>query len=285
MVVVKLKWELVEENDKVLLILPDICRYKNFTNPHILNAFRESVKKIKCKFVVVIIPNLIFTQRNILKYEELYDNEFQWLSNVSLLNDTTFLDYHNESVMYILQDTTSFIDTSFFSKIVINTLNCDELCIRQLKSLHIPLHYGICVFEEIINMSIFLNGTISLIIGKTEEKISKESMVDMIFNCSGKFIKNSISYEEPTICIDVFSDLIYRLDKLKTIPIFIGEFSFENSQIETRWNSYFTKKICIYDISAYETLKPIANYRLSKDIPNLLKMFYSQNSDLLHINL
>jgi hypothetical protein len=130
-----------------------------------------------------------------------------------------------------------------------------------------------------------MNGSISLIIGEIKTPINQEKPVDLIFNCSGFFIKDSVSYEESIICIDVFNDLIYRLDELDTIILFIGKFTFDNAEIEKRWNAYFTKQKCIYDTDAYETLKPKMHYRLSKDVPNLLKMYHSQKSDLLGIHL
>jgi hypothetical protein len=284
MVVIKLKWDIVEEYDKVLLVIPDICVY--YTHQEIINSFRESIQKIKCKFLVIVTNKNI--TKHILKYEELYDKEFQWITDISTLENEEFLKHNNQDIAYMLQnrDFLTNNNTTFFTKIIINTLDCEEIFIRNLKSLKVPIHYGICVFQEIINMNIFMmNGTISLIIGKTSTPIVVGENVDLIFNCNGHFIKGAISYEEPIICIDVFSDLMYRLGQINTTPIFIGEFSFYNSRIETRWNSYFSKKLCIYDIDAFQTLKPQKNFRLSKDIPNLLKMFHSKVSDILQINL
>jgi hypothetical protein len=281
MIVVKLKWDIIEKEDRVLLILPND---HSLTHPDIISIFRETIKKIKCAFVAIIIPH--FNDNDILKYEELYDTEFQFLKNVSSFKNDDFLKHHNSNVMYILQDTASIMCTSFFTKIIIDTLNCSEVFVQQLKSLNVPIQYGMCVFNEIITMNIFMKGTISLIVGEIKNTLFfPEKKVDMIFNCSGFFIKNSVAYEEPTICIDVLHDLTYRLNEMNTIPIFIGKFRFDNPQIEKLWQDYFTKTICIYDIDAYETLRPTENYRISKDIPNLLKMYYSNKSDLLCIHL
>jgi hypothetical protein len=65
--------------------------------------------------------------------------------------------------------------------------------------------------------------------------------------------------------------------------LFIGKFAFDNAEIEKRWHTFFTKQKCIYDTDAYETLKPKKHCRLSKDVPNLLKMYHLQKSDLLGI--
>jgi hypothetical protein len=275
MIVVKLNWDIIEEDDKVLVILPEETE---FTHPDIVATFRESIHKIKCEFVVAMISN--FNEDDILKYEELYDIEFQLLKNVALLKNNRFLKHHNKSVVYILQGDTKI--TPFFTKVVINTLNCDKLTF--LKELKIPMHYGMCVFNEIITMNVFMKGSISLVIGETRRPFVNEEPVDLIFNCSGFFIKDSVSYEESIICIDVIHDLIYRLEKLDTIVLFIGKFTFDNADIEKRWNTFFTKQKCIYDTDAYETLKPKTNSRFSKDVPNLLKMYYSKKSDLLGIN-
>ena len=274
MVVIKLNWDIIEEDDRVLLILPNDT---DFTHPDIVATFRESIHKINCEFVVTIISN--FKEADILKYEELYDTEFQLLKNLELLKNTHFLKHHNSSVVYILQQDMMKI-TPFFTKVVINTLNCD---VKFLKELKIPLHYGICVFNEIITMNIFMKGSISLVIGETIKPFIHDKPVDLIFNCSGFFIKDSVSYEESIICIDVFNDLVYRLEELDTIVLFIGKFTFDNAEIEKRWHTYFTKQKCIYDTDAYETLKPKAHCRLSKDVPNLLKMYHLQKSDLLGI--
>ena len=128
-----------------------------------------------------------------------------------------------------------------------------------------------------------MKGSISLVIGETKKPFIQDKPVDLIFNCSGFFIKDAVSYEEPIICIDVFNDLVYRLEELDTIVLFIGKFTFDNSEIEKRWHTYFTKQKCIYDTDAYETLKPKAHCRLSKDVPNLLKMYHLQKSDILGI--
>ena len=264
MIVVKLNWNIIEEDDRVLLILP---RETDYTHQDIVATFRESIQKIKCKFVVVIISS--FKKEHILEYEELYDREFQLLKNVALLKNEDFLKYHNNDTIYVLQDTKSIMTTPFFTKVIINTLNCNHLFVRQLKVLKIPIQYGMCVFNEIITMKLFMNGSISLIIGEIKTPINQEKPVDLIFNCSGFFMKNAVSYEEPTICIDVLHDLTHRLKELDTIHVFIGKFTFDNADIEKKWNTYFEKKRCIYDTFAYETLKPKTNYRLSKDISNL----------------
>lgn len=279
MIIVKLKWDIIEKDDSVLLILP---QYIDFTHPNIFSTFRESIKKINCKFVVAIISN--FKEDDIIKYEDVYDNEFQLLKDTSFLYNTGFLKYHHGDVIYVLQDIDSIKNSTFFTKVVINTFDCDEYLIEKLKSLNVPMEYGICVFNEIINANIFLKGTISLIIGEIEKPLLCEKPIDMIFNCSKFFIEGAVSYEEPTICIDVLHDLKYRLDELTTIPIFVGKFKFDNLDIKKVWNSYFTKINCIYDIDAYETLEPTQNYRISKDIPNLLKMYHSKKADLLRIH-
>ena len=274
MVVIKLNWDVIEEDDRVLLILPEET---DFTHPDIVATFRESIHKIKCEFVVAIVSN--FKEADILKYEELYDTEFQLLNNVALLKNNRFLKHHNSSVVYILHKDMKI--PAFFTKVVINTFKCDM--IPSLKELKIPIHYGICVFNEIITMNLFMKGSISLVIGETKTPFINETPVDLIFNCSGFFIEDAVSYEESIICIDVFNDLVYRLEELDTIVLFIGKFTFDNAEIEKRWKTYFTKQNCIYDTDAYETLKPKMHCRLSKDVPNLLKMYHSQKSDLLGI--
>ena len=162
MIVVKLNWDIIEEDDKVLLILPEDT---DFTHPDIVATFRESIHKIKCDFVVAMISN--FKEADILNYEELYDTEFQLLKNVALLKYNRFLKHHNRSVLYILQERTNM--PSFFTKVVINTLNCNDLLF--LKELKIPMHYGMCVFNEIITMNIFMKGSISLVIGETKNRL------------------------------------------------------------------------------------------------------------------
>lgn len=279
MIVVKLKWEIIEENDRVLLILPE---HIDFSHPDIFATFRETIQQIKCKFVVAVILN--FKEADILKYENVYDREFQLLNHTSLLNNTDFLKHHNNDVIYVLQDKKTILDIVFFTKIIINTYHCDDTLIKQLKVLNIPMQYGICIFNEIITMNIFLKGSVSLIIGETDEPFVCDSPVDMIFNCSGYFMENAITYEEATICIDVFHDLTYRLNELETTPIFIGKFKFDKPNIRTMWNSYFEKKYGVYDIHAYESFEPKKYYRISKDVPNLLKIHDLQKSDLLSIH-
>lgn len=264
MIVVKILWDIIEETDITLLVLPSIQRHYNHES--ILQSFRESIHAIKCKFLIVLVEN---PPCDLILYEDMYDKEFMVLKDLSYINDPSFLEHHNPSIAYLLQNNKDILKNHLFTKIIINTLQCEETLLEQIKSLNVPTHYGLCVFQEIITAKIFLKEHPYFIHGKTTIECDYENAYH--FYCS----------DDGVVCHDSFNDIIYGI---QGVPIFVGTFTFYDEKVKHRWDTYFNNKVCIYDLDAFESLKPIKNYRISKDIPNLMKLFYTQNSDILTIS-
>jgi hypothetical protein len=265
MVVVKILWDIVKYDDITLLILPYINT--RYTNDIILQSFRECIEVIKCKYLVVFIPYEKQLE-DILLYEDTFDKEFRVIKNINVLNDPEFLKHHDPSIAYLLQQTSTFPIT-FFTKIIINTLHCSENILHDIKSSKVPTHYGLCVFQEIITANIFIKEKPFLIYGKTSTECGFDN-IDCYY-CE----------EDGIVTHDMFNDLI---DEMNGTPIFIGSFTIDDEKIKNRWNTFFSGKLCIYDLDAFESLQPTINYRLTKDVPNLLRLLTSKQTDLLMIS-
>lgn len=322
----KLVWNLVKEDDRILLILPNV---DNYNDKYVLANFRESINavyKSKPKYVVVYLPNTtVLSDKVIHLYETVYNIEIQWLTELSLLNNADFMQHHKPSLLYILKKEALHIDyTKYFDKAITDTLT------TNLKhTLNIPINYGISAFEEILNVQIYLNKLLSkicqpldalryhrtdltFIIGKTSIPIEvltemimdvlEINMCALVFNCNNelapaleyieRIITNDIPfvyYEEPTICIDVYSDLVNRLKKLSATHIFIGDFRFSDEDVRSKWLEYTSKleDTSVFDIDAFTSLlgehhideKQVKVFRLSKELPEMVNMFVNKNTD------
>jgi hypothetical protein len=287
---IKLIWELIDANDRVLLFLPDIARYKSLTNRHVLASFRESVKKIyksHPKYVVLFVPN---ENVDLYEFERVYDVEIQWLTDLDLLHDTNgFMAHHKPRVLYLL--TTKRIEplySKYFDKAITDTLylrTCD------IDALDIPIRYGKSAFEDILTVEIYIKKflmnlegraaasdmhyDVAFIVGESDPCTTADMLnaaldadvCSLIFNCNPAVAPMLINYNEITcvnydnanICIDVFSDMTSRLDnlcQLYTTFIFIGKFTFNDKATETKWSKYTEtiQNIGIFDTCAFTSL-------------------------------
>jgi hypothetical protein len=287
---IKLIWELIDVDDRVLLFLPDIARYKSLTNRHVLASFRESVKNIyksNPKYVVLFVPN---ENIDLYEFERVYDVEIQWLTDLNVLHDTDgFMTHHKPRVLYLL--TTKRIEpqySKYFDKAIADTLyirTCD------IDALDIPIKYGKSAFEEILNVQIYIKKfllklegraaptdmhyDVAFIVGESDPRTTADMLnvaldadvCSLIFNCNPAIAPMLINYNEiacvnydnANICVDVFSEMTSRLDnlcQLYTTFIFIGTFQFNDKATETKWSKYIetVENICIFDTCAFTSL-------------------------------
>jgi hypothetical protein len=340
----RLVWNLIDKHDKVLLILPNLTKH-TIENEYILSYFRETIKSIyksEPTIVVCFVEGIYFTNDIIKAYEYIYDIEIQWLTNIELIKNEDFMKYHKPKMMYFLKSQSiPLIEPLHFDKCIIDTMNLSKSTMVSLDNLNISLHYGKCVFEEFINVKIYLNklmtrlttsleksldtntnigyNDIAFIIGNTKlpirtitsilNKTIKTDSCALVFNCNNsltsniKVLENNKSryatsfvyYEEATICIDVFSDLTERLDKLSSLHttyIFIGSFDFNDNDIKTKWYNYIEhlENASIYDIDAFSSLlrdikdnAHLKKFRISNEITTVIDIFISKNTDVLEL--
>jgi hypothetical protein len=289
---IKLIWELVDPNDRVLLCLPDITRYKSLTNRHVLASFRESVKNIyksNPKYVVLFVPN---DTVDLYEFERVYDTEIHTLTDLDLLHDTDgFMAYHKPRVLYILNTKTllepqNISYAKYFDKAIADTL---YLSTRDKDALDIPIRYGKSAFEEILNVQIYINKLVhklnaplinihydvAFIVGESDPRTTADminlalyaDVCSLIFNCNYAIApmlindKNitCVDYDDANICVDVFSDMSSRLGdlcQLYTTFIFIGKFRFNDKATMAKWTKYTEtiENISIFDTCAFTSL-------------------------------
>jgi hypothetical protein len=228
----KVVWKIVEKEDTILLLLPNIQSYFTIHHECILQEFRETITElmqIKPKYIVAYICNLEeYTKEMIHEYEKIYSVEFQWLSSFDLLQKEEYMEYHHPSKVYLFKgDIKSLYHTSkLFTKVILDVLDYPKEVIDIIQEEGIPIHYGKCFLEEIINVKIYLNklmtsvrfrpGTreesndfdMSLILGKITASIPsieyliynslKRNQCSLLFSCNPEVSKNIPSYKKDT---------------------------------------------------------------------------------------
>ena len=335
----RIVWNIVDKKDRILLLLPNVTNISVIENEELFQQYRETLQEIfvaKPTYVLVYTPGLTYTNEVIHLYEKIYGVEIQWLSDLTLLKNDRFMEHHRGQVYFLKQDLfMSELDRSYVDKAILDVLNFDKDLIHYLQECTIPLHYGKCFLEEVVNVNIYMNklinriqnalenGTdnsydVTFVIGKTtlpfEEMYQmimntlKTNQCSMIFSCQETLTKKlpsiqketktripMIDYDQEELDIDMMHDLIGRLQRISsryTTHLFIGEFTFASKEVKDIWYKHLEslENISIFDIQAYDSLlKDIKGdakhmYRLSKEVPSMLRMFLDGETDPLGKN-
>ena len=257
----KIVWNIIEKDDTILLLLPNITTIQSIENEELFQEFRETIQEIrlaKPRYIVACVNGIDFRNDIIQLYEQVYGVEMQWLSNLQLLKNPQFMEYHNAKTIYLLKEdlVISEPDNSHFKKAILDVLDFDKDAISYLQKIQIPLHYGKCFLEEIVNVNIYMNKLmeriqsslesvsdnsydVTFIIGKTNlpfQKIYnmimetfKTNQCSMVFSCNNELTKNLstiqketktkvplVEYDNSVIDIDIVHDLVGRLQRISS---------------------------------------------------------------------
>jgi len=224
----KVVWNVMDDDDKILLILPDIRPYHPIENETILQQFRLTIHEILDKkpihtVLYIDVPNPL-TDHCLRQLEGLLGTELQWLHSLDHLENETFMEHHHPKKVYLLQEKLYHypIMSNHFTKAIIDTLVIEDnrYIPTMLEEAAVPLHNGVCFLEETINLRVFLNKLmtqlntpfhksrhrseeydVAFIIGKLEENelIDIESLIkrtiqkdqcSMVFSCNETISKN-----------------------------------------------------------------------------------------------
>lgn len=256
----RIVWNIVEKGDRLLLLLPNLTDIDSIDNEEIFQEYRETLHEIllsKPTYVVAYIPGLSYTNQTIHLYEKIYGVEIQWLPDLSLLKNNQFMEYHRGQMYLLKQDLLmSEIDTSYTTKAILDVLEYDKEIVQYLQDCTIPLHYGKCFLEEVVNINIYMNKLvnriqnaledgvdnaydISFIIGKTQipfvelyqmiMNTLKTNQCSLIFSCQTEVTKKLptlrketktriplVDYDHEELDIDMVHDLVGRLQRISS---------------------------------------------------------------------
>lgn len=217
----KVVWNVVEKGDKVLLLLPNIQMYTGVDNEQIFQEFRETITAIlaaKPSYVLLYVSGIDHTHELLQFYETVYGTEIQWLSDIRLLHNEQFMEYHSTTKLYFLKEHLLDIDIeAYISRVILDVLDYDHDILSYIQDTDLPIHYGKCFMEEVVNIQVYLNKLItrinsclsesshqeydvSFIIGKTSSpwkilqdvlvKTCKQNQCTLLFSCHPEVSKH-----------------------------------------------------------------------------------------------
>lgn len=169
MFVVKSVWEVVKEQDKVCVFLPDITRNACMQKHKVIEQFRQTISailKANPKYIIGILPEHL-SENSYSLYEAFYNIEIQQIYSMSVFENDLFKKYMKNDKLYILPFDKNNTPR-LLTKNSIDALIIDDFSITTLeewfKHIKIEYEYGKCYIQDIVNVKMYLHKSLNKMI-------------------------------------------------------------------------------------------------------------------------
>lgn len=303
-------WDVLKQNDKLLLILPNISCYKSIENEKVFDKFQDTIKDImknKSKYIVVHIQDFDYSNETLRLYETFFNIELQWIDDLSVFHDMVFMEYHIPTKFYILNKKIDYLKYEhYFTRVIVDDLHFNK------DDFKIASHFGKCYINDLVNIKLYFNKLsrrlksplsgmhqdetnydISLIIGHLPDNYPYETLKEIIAKlikqnqCSHIYcINNTLMPYLKTFKKTIFQIIKpkvhkteYLIECLKTVSykysthVFIGNIPVTN---KNKWDEYYEVIYdSIFDPFAYDAMAQTekTSYIISLDILKVMQKF------------
>jgi len=155
-------WNIIEDEKKFCIMLPDIRKYSNLINNNVITKFRETLNTIKSKepeYITAVLPDNI-TEKEYDLYQDFYNIELQTVKDMNVFNNDLFKKYLRNDKLYILNNT----DICTITRDNIDIILIDDMNInkdnKKICDLGTNINNGKCYMEDIINVKSYFNKSI-----------------------------------------------------------------------------------------------------------------------------
>lgn len=210
MFIIKAEWNVLEENDRVCIFLPDIIKYIGIKNNKVVQKFRQTISEIlkkDPKYIIAVLPNNIKIDDYYL-YEAFYNIEFQNIKNINVFNDDLFNQYLKNDKLYVLDNNDTkevfknFTNDNIDILVIEDTnININDDWIKEVYNGNIKM--GKCYMDDTININTCLRKSLQRLLrpylGNILHQIAEENDIIFIFG-------NDVNYDSDDI-IDKITEL------------------------------------------------------------------------------
>ena len=119
-VVTEVVWEVLKPQEKILFVVPFINYYETLQDTTSFQSTLQSIKKNKNAYIVMHIEHFDYSEDTLRLYERFYDIELQWIPNLSVLQDPSFLEHHSPKKLYVLSND-QFYEPSYFTCMIVDS--------------------------------------------------------------------------------------------------------------------------------------------------------------------
>lgn len=209
MFIVKTEWNVLEENDRVCIFLPDIVKYAGIKNNKVIQQFRQTICEIlknSPKYIVAVVPEHI-TLDDYYIYEEFYNIELQKIKSMDVFNNDLFNQYLKNDKLYVIESGINEIFKEITKKntdIVIiddTSIDINNKIIKEYYNGNVKM--GKCYMDDTINISTYLCKSLQRILKPylgIMHQIAEENDVALVFGSDINYTSDDIRDKITELC-------------------------------------------------------------------------------------